>query len=88
MQAIAGLLVWIAGLWMIIKMFQKKGVLHGILGLLFPIYPFIWGIIHIKEEEFKKPMYLWLGGFVLSIIVAIVGGGAAPAAESFLFLFG
>jgi len=85
MQAIAGLLVWVAGLWMIIKMFQKKGVLHGILGLIFPIYPFIWGIIHIKEEEFKKPMYLWLGGLVLSVIVTIVGGGAAPAAESFLF---
>jgi hypothetical protein len=86
MSAIAGILTFVAGLWMIIKMFQKKGVLHGILGLIFPIYPFIWGLIHFKEEEFKKPMFLWLGGIVLSVIVAIVGGGAsAPAAESFLF---
>lgn len=89
MQQIAGLLSTIGSIWVLIKLFQKKGVLHGILGIIsFGIYPFIWGLIHFKEEDIKKPMIIWLIAIAISFILFFVGNGsAAPAAESFLLLF-
>lgn len=71
MNSLAGLVAWIAGLWMIVKLFQKKGFFHGLLGLIFIIYPFIWGLIHFKEEDIKKPMTLWLVAIGVSILLAI-----------------
>jgi hypothetical protein len=74
---------------MIVRLFQKKGVLHGILGILFIIYPFIWGLIHFKEEDIKKPMTLWLAAIGVGILLAILnmvftGSGSE---SSFLSLF-
>jgi len=91
MQALAGFVSWAAGLWMVYLMFKKKGILHGILGLLFIIYPFIWGLIHFKEADFKKPMTIWLIAIAAGVILGIIGGftagaGAVMEETSFLLL--
>jgi peptidoglycan biosynthesis protein MviN/MurJ (putative lipid II flippase) len=79
----------VAGLWMVVKLFQKKGVLHGILGLIFIIYPFIWGLIHFKEEDIKKPMTVWLIAIGVGIVLSIIGifTGGSGNESSFLSLF-
>jgi hypothetical protein len=87
MSTIASLVAWVAGLWMVVILFQKKGVLHGILGLLFIIYPFIWGLIHFKEADIKKPMTVWLIAIAVSIVLAIVGGATSGGQTSFVSLF-
>jgi len=91
MQTLAGLVSWVAGLWMVYLMFKKKGILHGILGLLFIIYPFIWGLIHFKEADIKKPMTVWLiaiaAGIILGIIGAATAGAGAVMEETSFLLF-
>jgi len=89
MQTLAGLVSWVAGLWMVYLMFKKKGILHGILGLLFIIYPFIWGLIHFKDADIKKPMTVWLIAIAAGIVLGIIGAvtsGAGVEESSFLFL--
>jgi hypothetical protein len=89
MQGLAGLVSWVAGLWMVYLLFKKKGILHGILGLLFIIYPFIWGLIHFKDADIKKPMTIWLIAIAVGIILAIIGAvtsGAGAEGSSYLFL--
>jgi len=78
--SVAGVIIWVAGLWVVMIMFKRKGVLHGILGLLFIIYPFLWGLKNFGDKEVKKPMTLWLVGIAVSIVLAIVGG-SSPAEE-------
>jgi hypothetical protein len=34
----------------LVKLFQQKGALHGILGLICMLYTFIWGWMNIKKE--------------------------------------
>ena len=77
---------WVAGLWMVYLLFKKKGLLHGILGLIFIIYPFIWGIIHFKEQEIKTPMTVWIIAIVVGVVLAFVGGSGGMG-TSYLFLF-
>jgi hypothetical protein len=89
LQSLASAIAWIAGLWMVYKLYQKKGLLHGILGLICELYPFIWGLMNFKDPEIKKPMTIWLAAIgvsiVLSIIGAVMGGGGEPT--SFISLF-
>ncbi len=88
MSGLAGFVSWAAGLWMVYLMFKKKGILHGILGLLFIIYPFIWGLIHFKEQDFKTPMTVWLIAIVVGIVLGFIGGASSAGSEaSFLTLF-
>jgi hypothetical protein len=32
---------------------SEKGIFHGLLGIIFPIYPFFWGIKHLGNSEYK-----------------------------------
>jgi hypothetical protein len=76
---IATAVAWVMGIIVLIKLFQKEGVLKGILGLICMIYTFIWGWMNHKEQNISNVMYIWSGVIVLSIIInAIVaaGGGA------------
>lgn len=74
---LGGILAFIAGIWVWIKLFQKEGVMKGILGLLCMLYTFIWGLQNMKNEELKlkTPMYVWIAGIVLGIIINAVGSG-------------
>ena len=70
---IASAVVWVVGILVLIKLFQKEGVLKGILGLICMLYTFIWGWMHHKEENISTLMYVWTGLWVLGIILGIVG---------------
>ena len=74
---LGGILALIAGIWVWIKLFQKEGVMKGILGLLCMLYTFIWGLQNMKNEELKlkTPMYVWIAGIVLGIIINAMGSG-------------
>lgn len=74
---LGGILALIAGIWVWIKLFQKEGVMKGILGFLCMLYTFIWGLQNMKNEELKlkTPMYVWIAGIVLGIIINAVGSG-------------
>jgi hypothetical protein len=87
MSGLAGFVSWVAGLWMVYLLFKKKGILHGILGLLFIIYPFIWGLIHFNEADIKKPMTVWLIAIAVGIVLAFIGGATSGSESSFLPLF-
>jgi hypothetical protein len=88
LQSIAGVVAWVAGLWMVFKLFQKKGVLHGILGLVCELYPFIWGLMNFQNPEIKKPMTIWLIAIAVSILLSIIGAfTSGSGSSSFLPLF-
>ena len=53
----------------LIKLFQEKGVLHGILGLICGLYTFIWGWINADRLGIKNIMLGWTGCIVLAIIL-------------------
>ena len=71
---IGGVISFIAGIAVLIKLFQKEGFLKGILGLICMLYTYIWGWMKINEEELKLRtwMYVWTAaiavGFILNII--------------------
>jgi hypothetical protein len=90
LQSIAGFISFVAGLWMVVIMFQKKGVLHGILGLICELYTFIWGLMHFSDPEIKTPMTVWLVAIGFSIVLAIIGfvtAGFGSNSSSFLPMF-
>ena len=81
MAAIGGFIAWIAGIVVLIKLFQQEGVMKGLLGFLCMLYTFIWGWQNIGKAELqlKNWMYAWTGaillGVVLNIVAVAAGGG-------------
>ncbi len=67
-------IAWVAGIVVLIKLFQKEGILKGILGLICMIYTYIWGWMHLKDESLKLKtwMYIWTGCIVLGIILNVI----------------
>jgi hypothetical protein len=67
-------IAWIAGIVVLVKLFQKEGILKGILGLICMIYTYIWGWMHLKDEslQLKTWMYIWTGCIVLGIILNLI----------------
>jgi len=70
-------LAWVAGIVVLVKLFQKEGILKGILGLICMIYTYIWGWMHLKDESLnlKTWMYIWTGCIVLGIILNFMNRG-------------
>ena len=58
----------------LIPLFQKEGVLKGILGIICGLYTYIWGWMHVKDESLKLKnwMYAWTVIIVLNIILSIM----------------
>jgi hypothetical protein len=68
MQLIASLLLIasvIAAIMVLVKLFQVKGALHGIMGFFCGLYPFIWGWMNSKTLNLMKLMLIWTVGGVL-----------------------
>ncbi|MGC1376709.1 MAG: hypothetical protein WA821_10810 [Anaerolineales bacterium] len=76
-SSLASIVSFVVGIMVLIKLFQKEGVLKGILGIICMLYTYIWGWMHAKEQNITNLMWIWTGVIVLSIIVAVVFGGAA-----------
>lgn len=75
MGAIGSLIAFVAGIVVLIKLFQTEGVVKGILGFICMLYTYIWGWQHINQEELKIKtwMYVWTGAIVLGIILNVIG---------------
>jgi hypothetical protein len=71
---LTGIVSLVCFVMVLIKLFQRKGVLHGILGLICSIYTFIWGWMHVDENENRNVMLAWTGSFVLGIVFNIIAG--------------
>ena len=71
------LLAMVANLWLLVRLFQVKGAVHGILGILScGLYTLIWSLMNVSTHNLKKPLLLLLAGFILSI-----AGGALAAPQ-------
>ena len=71
MEYIGSIIAFVAGIAVLIKLFQKEGLLKGILGLICMLYTFIWGWMNIKNEslKLKNLMYIWTGAIILGYII-------------------
>jgi hypothetical protein len=71
--ALASLVCWII---VLIKLFQEKGPLHGVLGILCGLYPFIWGWMNVNRLGIMMWMVIWSVAIVLSAVGNAAGGFA------------
>ena len=58
----------------LIKLFQEKGVLHGILGLICSLYTFIWGWMNVDRLGIRNIMLIWSVVLVFTIILNVMSG--------------
>jgi len=65
---ICSLVCWII---VVIRLFKDKGAIHGILGIVISLYPFIWGWIKHKELKLTKTMLIWSISCVLAMVLSI-----------------
>lgn len=76
------IVAWIANLilfiMVLIKLFQAKGVLHGILGLICGLYTFIWGWMNSAMVG-KNIMIGWTVAIVVQLILAGATGAMTSA---------
>ncbi len=79
MLGILGMILWlgciICLIMVLIKLFQEKGALHGILGLICGLYTFIWGWMNATRLNIKNIMMIWTLLIILSVIINAVSGG-------------
>jgi len=83
-------LAWIAGIVVLIKLFQKEGFLKGILGFICMLYTYIWGWMHVKDQSLniKTWMWIWTGAIVLGIILNVISQASANATSDILEALG
>jgi len=66
-------IIWLGGficlILVVIKMYQRKGLLHAILGFICSLYAFIWGWINADREGIKLIMLVWTPLFILGFIL-------------------
>jgi hypothetical protein len=82
---LVALVIWLGSLvcfvMVLIKLFQEKGALHGIMGLICGLYTFVWGWIHNARLGIKKIMMIWtvllIVGMVLQGVATVFGMAAA-----------
>jgi hypothetical protein len=58
----------------LIKLFQDKGVLHGILGLICSLYTFIWGWLNAGRLNIRNIMMIWTAVIILGMVLGFLGG--------------
>jgi len=61
----------VCGIIVLVKLFQEKGALHGILGLICGLYTYIWGWMNAS----KNIMLLWTLFIILYVVFALLSGG-------------
>ena len=76
---LVGLAALVPFIMVLIKLFQTKGALHGILGIICFLYTFIWGWMNATTLNIKNIMLIWTG---LLIAGAILNGIVMSAAVS------
>ena len=61
----------VCGIIVLVKLFQEKGALHGILGFICGLYTYIWGWMNAS----KNIMLLWTLFIILYVVFAVLSGG-------------
>ena len=74
---LVGLACLVPFIMVLIKLFQTKGALHGILGIICGIYTFIWGWMNATTLNIKNIMLLWTGLLIASIVLNAIFAGSA-----------
>lgn len=67
----------------LIKLFQEKGILHGILGLICGLYTFIWGWLNADRLGIKTIMLIWTGLILLSLVFGGVSTAITASSAAF-----
>ncbi len=85
-MAIVSILVFVVGLvdlvlaiMVLIKLFQKEGVVKGILGIICMLYTFIWGWMKAKELQITNIMLGWTACIVVQVILSIIMQASAAS---------
>ena len=72
MAYIGSVIAWVAGIVVLVKLFQYGGFLKGLIGLVTcNIYTFIWGWLNIKNEQWKLKNWMYIWTILLIIGIAI-----------------
>lgn len=81
---IGSFVAFVAGVMVLIKLFQQEGALKGVLGLICMLYTYIWGWQNIQKEELqlKTWMYVWTGAIILGIVLNIVSAVISQTFDS------
>ena len=74
---LVGLACLVPFIMVLIKLFQTKGALHGILGIICGLYTFIWGWMNATTLNIKNVMLLWTGLLIASIVLNAIFAGSA-----------
>ena len=87
---IGSAIAFIAGIVVLFKLFQKEGILKGILGLICMLYTYIWGWMHVKDSALKLKtwMWVWTGAIVLGIVLVIIGQVTASVTSNIIDALG
>ena len=80
LSIVAGIGNLICFIIVLIKLFQQKGALHGILGLICGLYTFIWGWINAARLNIKNIMLIWTVTILLSIVANVMVSREAASA--------
>jgi hypothetical protein len=83
LSGVGSFIIWIAGIVVLVKLFQTEGLMKGILGLICMLYTYIWGWQNIGKEELKLKtwMYLWTGAIVLGVVLNVIGATSGAGGE-------
>jgi hypothetical protein len=65
----------------LVKLFQEKGVLHGILGFICGLYTFIWGWMNAGRLNIRNLMIIWTILIILLIILGSMVGMSGAASQ-------
>ena len=86
MQFVAGiadLIMLVVLILVLIKQFQKGGMLQGIIGLVTcGLWTFIWGWMHAKEQNITNLMWILTGLCVLIAVLSVLNTQAAGSVEA------
>jgi hypothetical protein len=63
----------------LIPLFQEKGALHGILGIICGLYTFIWGWMNATRLGKKQIMIIWTALIIGSIVLNTLAVSAATS---------
>jgi hypothetical protein len=69
-------------IYVVVKLYQEKGILHALVGFFCcQLYPFIWGWFNAGDLKITDIMMFWsatiLMGIVLNVLIQVMEGGSA-----------
>jgi hypothetical protein len=78
----AGIVSLVCWIMVLIQMFQREGVLLGILGILCSLWAFIWGWMNVEKTGQKQIMLIWTVAVIAGLVLQFtVGKSLLPTAS-------